>query len=150
MAPTHLLHTRAINLPQQRQDQRLLPCPRRPIEERVRAVARRHLRDWQGGVSGAAQGPPSQQPQCSRLLQCTAPHQLSEVLGYVLVQHKLVQRLGAVLQQPGEAGRGEGTVESTFAAPRPFRLLDQWFLPLTLSTISILRSSLFLAAFDQR
>ena len=54
--PAHLLHARPVDLPQQRQDQRLLAGAGRPVEERVRAVAAGDLRSGGGCVGAQASG----------------------------------------------------------------------------------------------
>ena len=128
--PTHLLHAGAVDLSQQRQDQRLLARPWGAVEQRVRAVAIHHLRraEW-SGVGGRAKGQAavtcggrchrwhgSGQVVAAPLARGTDTHQLPQVSRHVIVQLELLQRLWAILQSHGGRRRG-GSGEAAGASP---------------------------------
>lgn len=105
LAP-HLLHACAVDLSQQRQDQRLLARARRAVEERVRAIARDHLdgervarcerRRW-------ADRPSSRQRRCQRAPALTSFRRLAATS---LCSSKSCNALGRYCR--GEEGAAAG------------------------------------------
>lgn len=138
-AAPHLLHARPVDLPQQRENERLLARSGRPVEQGVRAVAGGHLQA--AGGSGRPMQPLSTScpslrpirtaawcrtgnhcclgPQCwGQRLPAGGSHQLLEVVCNVLVQDKLVQGPGAVLRGAGKSTVKQGpTLASAQASP---------------------------------